>query len=125
MIYAESDFFLAMIKGSDWLKRNAVQFEIRNKGNLITSVITVAEILLAGKKYNLDPEIIVSSIFEISKVEGMTAEEGMEAAHLIKNEGFGVFDAFHAVLSRDMPIVSSEQMYDKIGKERIKLEQMH
>ena len=58
----------------------------------------------------------------MSDVEGLSLEEGMEAAHLIKDENFNIFDAFHAVLSRGMPIASSESMYDKIGKERIRLE---
>lgn len=122
MIYVESDFFLALIKSEDWLKKKAIEVEREHKGELVTSIITIAEALLSGKKYNLDAENIVSSIFELAKVEGMSLEEAMEIAHLVKDEKVGVFDAFHAVLSRDLPVASSEKVYDRIGRERIKLE---
>jgi hypothetical protein len=119
-IYVESDFFLALIKSEDWLKKRVVEFEKKNRGNLVTSVIAVAEVLLVAKKYNLDAEKIVSSIFELSLVEGISPGEGINAARLIMKEKIGVFDALHAVLSRERKVASSEHLYDKLGKRTIK-----
>src|SRR3989338_6205464 len=123
MIYAESDFLLALIKSSDWLKSNAEKIynEHKNKNNIITSTATIVEVALVCERLNLNVEDAIGSIFSMAEVEGITKEEAMEAAYLIKNENFSVFDAFHAALSRGRPIVSSEHIYDKIGKPRIKL----
>lgn len=123
MIYAESDFLLALIKSSDWLKSNAEKIYNENKGNIATSTATVIEVALVCERLGLNVEDAIGSIFKMSDVEGMTREEGMEAANLIQDENLNVFDAFHAALSRGRPIASSEHVYDKIGKQRIKLEE--
>ena len=122
MIYADTDFFLALIKKDDWLNPGAEKLYKENKGRIMTSMATVIEIAIVCKKKNLDPEIILGSLFEIADVDGISSEEAMQAAHLIKNENVTVFDSFHAVLSKDMPVVSSDKVYDRLGKERIKLE---
>ncbi len=122
MIYAETDFLLALIKKDDWLRIKAQKIYHENKNNIATSLAAIIEIALVSNRLALDVENVIGSIFEMAQVEDLTEEEGMEAAHLIKNEHVSVFDAFHAVLSRGRPIVSSEHVYDKLGKKRIKLE---
>ena len=122
MIYAESDFLLAIIKKGDWLKTSAQKIYAENKGDITTSIAAIIEIALISDRLNLNIENVIDSIFKIVHVEGMTTEEGAEVAHLIQEEKLSVFDAFHAVLSRGLPIASSEHVYDKIGKQRIKLE---
>ncbi len=122
MIYADADFFMALAKKDDWLKTNAEKVCKQHQGSIETSIATVIEICLVCKREGLDIETFIGSLFSIANVEGMTIEEGMKAAHLIKNEKINVFDSFHAVLSREMPIVSSEHIYDKLGIQRIKLE---
>ncbi len=122
-IYADTDFFLAIAKKEDWLKTNAQKLHNEHKGNIVTSVPTIVEAALIAKKKGIDDiENFIGSIFQIASVEGMSAEEGIEAAHLIQDENVNVSDAFHAVLSRGRPIVSSEHIYDKLGKKRIRLE---
>ncbi len=122
MIYAEADFLLALIKKDDWLKDKSQKILNENKNKITTSIAAIIEIALVSDRLSLDLENVIGSIFELVSVDGMTQEECMEVAHLIKDENVGVFDAFHAVLSRDKPIASSETIYDKIGKTRIKLE---
>lgn len=123
-IYADTDFILAIAKKEDWLKTNARKIYNENKGDIETSIATVIEAaLVANRKGITDFESLFGSIFEIANVEGVTKEECMEVAHLIQNEKLNIFDAFHAVLSRGKPIASSEHIYDKIGKQRIKLEE--
>ena len=121
MIYADTDFLLAMIKKEDWLKSSANKVYEKNKGKIETSMAAIIEIILVSNRLGLDVENVTGSIFKLVGVEGITLEEAMEAAHLVKDEHVGVFDAFHAVLSRNRPIASSEHIYDKIGKQRIKL----
>lgn len=120
--YADADFFLALIKSSDWLKSGAEEIYRKNKGNIITSYITIAEVLFVIRRIDLDPEIVVESIFKISEVEDLTKTEAMTVAHLMKHEKMNVFDAFHAVLARNRVIISSDEIYDKIRLERIKLQ---
>lgn len=122
MIYAETDFLLAIIKNTDWLKVSAQKIYNENKSSITTSVATIIEIAHVSERLSLDIEDAIGSIFKMANVEGISLEEAMEAAHLIKEEKVSVFDAFHAVLSRGRPIASSEHIYDKIGKQRIKLE---
>lgn len=122
-VYADTDFFLAIAKKEDWLKTNAQHIYDKYKKDIDTSIATVIEAALIAKKKGIDDiENFIGSIFQIASVEGMSAEEGMEAAHLIQDENVNVFDAFHAVLSRGRPVVSSEHIYDQLGKKRIKLE---
>ena len=122
MIYADTDLFLALVKSEDWLRKNAVEIVKKNKGDIVTSVVTVVESLLVCRRHGIDTEEMVGSIFGIAQVYGLSNEDAMQVAHLIKAENVGVFDSFHAVLSRDISIVSSDKVYDRLGKERIKLE---
>lgn len=122
MIYADTDFFLAIIKKEDWLKSGAKKVFEENRGKIVTSVLTIVEIALVAQRENLDVENAISGVFGLSQVEGISIEEGMQAAHYIKNEKLGVFDAFHAVLSKNRLIASSKHIYGKIGKQTIKLE---
>ncbi len=121
VIYADTDFILAVAKKEDWLKTGAQKIYNENEGKIETSIAAVIETAFVCKKRNLDPEIILGSLFEIVNVDGMSKEEGMEVAYLIKDENVSVFDSFHAVLSRNRPIASSDNVYDKLGKQRIKL----
>ena len=123
MIYADTDFFLAIAKKEDWLKSSARQTYQKHKGAIVTSLVTLIELLLVAQKRGYqDLEELVASVFQIADLEGIKIDEATEAAFLIREKKLGVFDAFHAVLSRGRPIASSEHIYDLIGKERIPLE---
>ena len=122
MPYADSDFFLALIKESDWLSKKAEKILREYKNNIWTSQWTLVEILMISEEYNLDPEIIVNSINQIAKIEG-GAERILAAAHLMKESSMTVFDALHAVSCRRDKIRSSDSIFDDIGLERIRLEE--
>ncbi|MBI2578107.1 MAG: pilus assembly protein [Candidatus Aenigmarchaeota archaeon] len=115
MVYADTDFFLAMIKKEDWLKTGAKKIYEEYKGSIETSVLTLAGLLLVAKRENLDMENIVASIFQIADIKGMTIKQGMEIVNHIKNNNLGVFDAFNAVLAEGQPIISSDRKYGKLG----------
>ena len=105
MIYADTDFFVAMIKKDDWLKSGAQEILAENRGNITTSITTLIEVALISNRLGLDIENVIGSIFDLSAVEGISLKEAMEVAYLIKYEGVNIFDAFHATLSLGLPIV--------------------
>lgn len=120
MPYADSDFFVALLKKDDWLSKNALSLLKKYAGEIWTSQWTVVEILLIAKEYALDPETIVLSISQLARVEG-SLQLLLLAAHYMKEYGFATFDALHAASCFNDKIISSDAVYDRIGMERIKL----
>lgn len=120
-MYADTDFFLALLKPTDWLKNYAGEILRKYRGEIWTSEVAFIELLLLAKRYGLDPVRLVSSVIAICKVKGVDENVLFLASHYIK-KGFNVFDAFHASHAMGDKIISSDDVYDKIGMERIKLE---
>ncbi len=119
MIYADTDFFLALIKEKDWLKENAKRILNEYKGQITTSIITFIELALLAKKHNLDIVKIFTSVMAICNVDD---EKLLKAAIYIRDYGLGVFDAFHAAYC-DGKIISSDSAYDRVGIKQIRLEE--
>ena len=117
-MYADTDFFLALLKGSDWLKANALKLLDKYKNNIHTSEVTYVELMLLSQKYHLDPVKVVADVMAITKTSDTTC---LKAAHFIKENRVNVFDAFHAAHADDS-IISSDSVYDRLGIERIRLE---
>ena len=124
MPYADTDFFIAIAKKEDWLKSGAEKLYNENKGKINTSIVTVLEMLLLAERKNMDPEAIVGSIFKIASVDRLSITEAMQIAHNMKHENTNVFDSFHSVLSGSREIISSDDIYDKLGHNRIKLKRI-
>src|SRR3989338_1546623 len=112
VVYADTDFFLAIFKKEDWLKSRAEKQYKELKGKLETSIVTVLELAILCRKKGLDPEEVMAAVFEISRVERITLEEALQAAYLMKNKGFTAFDSFHAVLSKERAIISSDAIFE-------------
>jgi len=119
VIYADTDFFLALLKPSNWLKRNAEKILNRYRGQITTSEATFIELMLLSKRYNLDPIRIATAVMAICGIEDPVI---LKAAIYIKEYGLRVFDAFHAAHCSGK-IISSDKIYDRLGIERIKLEE--
>ncbi len=120
MIYADTDFFLALLKPKDWLKDKAKAILNKYKGQITTSEVTFIELMLLAKRYDLDPVKITTSVMAIC---GIDDERLLKAAIYIRDYGVGVFDAFHAAHC-DGTIISSDSVFDKLGIKRIKLEDL-
>lgn len=116
-MYADTDFFVALAKPSDWLKHNAKLIHQQYKGNIDTSIATYIEIAFVALRINLDP---LYAILGVLKICNHTNLVPIRAGQLIK-KGVGVLDAFHAA-NCDGEIISSDHIYDTIGIKRIKLE---
>jgi predicted nucleic acid-binding protein len=116
VIYADTDFFLALLKPTDWLRKKAKKILEENKGNITTSEATFIELMLLAKKYNLEYIRIATNVMIICRIEEQTY---LKAAMYI-TDGVGIFDAFHAAHCKE-EIISSDSVYDKLGLKRIKL----
>ena len=116
MTYADTDFFLALLKPTNWLKENARRILEKEKGKIYTSEATYIELMLLAKRYGLDPVRITVDVMAICNEKN---GEYQAAAELISQDG-GVFDSCHAVHSNGK-IISSDKIYRKLGLEQIDL----
>ena len=110
MTYADTDFFLALLKPTDWLRENAEKIMKEEQGTIYTSEATYIELMLLAKKYGLDTVRIAVDVMAIcNEVKNIS----QAAAELVLSSA-GVFDSFHAVHS-DGKIISSDKIYRKLG----------
>ena len=116
MIYADTDFFLALLKPADRLKDKVKKILEKNRDNITTSEVTFIELMLLAKRYSLDHIRIVTDVMKICGIEDQTY---LKAAMYIA-DGVGVFDAFHAAHCKE-EIISSDSVYDRLGFKRIRL----
>ncbi len=116
MTYADTDFFLALLKPTDWLRNNARRILEEEQGKIYTSETTYIELMLLAKRYGLDPVRIAIDVMAICNEKN---GEYQAAAELI-TQNVGVFDSFHAVHSNGK-IISSDRIYRKLGLEQIDL----
>ena len=118
MVYADTSFFISLMNQKDSLHSGAQKVYNKHKSNLETSLLTLAELLVGCEKRGLDPEIIVSSIFQLANISGITLEQALRAAHYIKEKHLSAIDALHASLS-NFEIISSDKDFDKIDVNRV------
>ena len=121
-MFADTDFLLALIKDSDWLKKNAIKILKEHKGKIKTSLSVMIEIALLCKRLKINILQVFTNIFEIIEVNEETYSTCIQAAVYIEKYNLNVFDAFHAAHCGNDKIISSDSAYDSIGLERIKLE---
>ena len=122
MPYADTDFFLALLKKEDWLKENAITIYTEYKNKIWTSAWTVVELLLISEKFQIDPERLVTDMFEMVTIATSEKDKFFTAAHLMKEYDLKTFDALHAASCGSDKIISSDSVFDKLRMERIKLE---
>jgi predicted nucleic acid-binding protein len=123
MIYADTDFFLALLKDSDWLKTSAKRLLHIHKNEIRTSPVTLIELLLVSAQFYIDPERLIADALELAQIQGGEVTPILIAAHYIKNKGVGVFDSLHAAFCGvEGTIISSDKVFDRLGLDRIPIE---
>ena len=122
MTYADTDFFLALIKEKDWLKSKAERLLEQYRGNIWTSIMTVTEVMLLSEGLKLDPERMVIDVVRIAELRGVDVRVPLLAAHFMNEYKLRTFDALHAAFSQGDEILSSDKAFDKVGLKRIALE---
>lgn len=120
MPYADTDFFIALMRTNDRLNRSAIEVYNKYKNRIYTSLAVVIEILLITKRFDISSSEAMDYILKIAKVKDVQISVILLAIAYIEEHKLGIFDAFHAALC-DGEIISSDHIYDKIGIDRIKL----
>ncbi len=119
MIYADTDFFLALLKPTDWLKTRAQEIRDQYGAQITTSEVTFIELLLLAKRFGLDPVKITSAAMKIAHL----TDSSLLKAALNLEKGGNVFDSFHAAHC-DGEIISSDGVYERLFElKRAKLEE--
>ena len=120
--YADSDFFLALLKDSDWLKEKAERVYKENKKSIYISPFTVVELMVVCIREGIP---LKETLFQISRIAGLTFIKWdlfFKAAEYIE-EGASIFDALlmafakesEIAFSEESEIISSDKIYEKFG----------
>jgi len=119
-MYADLDFWLALLKDDDWLSERAESLLDEHHDALEVSLVTFIELFLVEERFSFDRERAVTAILELATYEGDPTVVYQASENI--DEGLHTFDAFHAALSGGS-IISSDRAYDKrTGVNRIRLE---
>ena len=121
-MFADTDFILALIKSSDWLKGNAVRLLTENREKIKTSPSVMIEVALVCKRLGIEVTATFANVFELVTVDDVTRQTCLTAAEYMGKYDINVFDSFNAAYCGNDKIISSDQVYEKIGLERIALE---
>lgn len=120
-IYADSDFFLALMKDSDWLKEKARKIYEKNKGNFFVSPFTIAEIMIICKREEIPIKETLAQISRIAKLENFSWDSFFKACDFME-KGATIFDSLlMALCSENDRIISSDNVYEKFGFKIIEL----
>jgi predicted nucleic acid-binding protein len=122
MIYADTDFFIALVKDDDWLQERAVTIVTEHKGDIYTSRATLLELLMISDRFEFDRMEALSYALEIASVpEDETVL--FQAADYMDQYGLTAFDAYHVAYANHDPIISSDKSFDDITDDRISIEE--
>jgi len=118
---ADSDFFLALMKDSDWLKKRALEIYGGNGGNIYVTALTVAELMIVCKREGIDLRQVCIQVSRIAKLDGLCWEDVFRACDFVE-KGATIFDSFVMASCRDGDsIISSDKVYGKFGFDVIDL----
>ncbi len=122
MIYADTDFFIALVKDDDWLQRSAAEIALENEGEIYTSRATLLELLVISNRFEFDRMEALTYALELAVV---SEDEDVlfQAADYMEQNGLTAFDAYHAAYADEDPIISSDKSFDDITDDRIAIEE--
>lgn len=122
--YADTDFFLALMKNSDWLKEKAKQVYEKNKENLFVSPFTIAEIMIVCKREKIPTKEALIQISRIAKLENFSWDTFFRSCDFLE-KGATIFDSLlMALCSENDQIISSDNIYEKFGFDVIDLKKI-
>ncbi len=120
--YADSDFFLALLKDSDWLKEKAKKIYEKNKDSIYVSPFTVVELMVVCVREDIP---LKKTLFQISRIAELTFVKWslfFNAAEYVE-QGASIFDSLLMAFSKESElasseeseIISSDKVYEKFG----------
>lgn len=120
--FVETDFLIALVKDSDWLKQRAE--EALEEHEVVTSPFSYLELLIIRERHEYDYVRLFANMLDLVPVR--TDEERqivLKAVHYYE-EGMAPFDSFHAATAETcgLPILSSDKAYEEVDPERLSLE---
>ena len=122
MIYADTDFFIALVKDEDWLQDRAATIAVENEGEIYASRATLLELLMISERFEFDRMEALSYALEIADIpEDETVL--FQAADYMELHGLTAFDAYHVAYADENPIISSDNSFDDITDDRIPIEE--
>lgn len=122
MIYADTDFFIALVKDDDWLQERATTIAADHEGEIYTSRATLLELLMISDRFEFDRMEALSYTLEIASVhEDETVL--FQAADYMEQHGLTAFDAYHVAYADHDPIISSDKSFDNVTDDRISIEE--
>jgi predicted nucleic acid-binding protein len=122
MIYADTDFFIALVKDDDWLQERAATIAVENEGEIYTSRATLLELLMISDRFEFDRMEALTYALEIASI----AEDEdilFQAADYMEQNGLTAFDAYHVAYADEDPIISSDKAFDDVTINRIAIEE--
>jgi len=122
MIYADTDFFIALVKDDDWLQKRAATIAAEHQGDIYTSRATLLELLMISDRFEFDQMEALSYVLDIASVpEDETVL--FQAADYMEQYGLTAFDAYHVAYADHDPIISSDKSFDDVTDSRISIEE--
>ena len=118
--YADTDFFLALMKESDWLKEKAKKIYEKNIGNIWVTPFTIVEVMIICKRENIPIKETLVQISRIAKLDGIAWEVFFNVCDYVE-EGATIFDSLLMSFCGENIIISSDRIYEKFGFKVINL----
>lgn len=121
MIYAETDFFIALVKDDDWLGERPETIAREYEGDIYTSRATLLELLMISDRFAFDRMDALSYVLELATVP---EDESVlfQAADYMDQYDLTAFDAYHLAFADTDPIISSDTAFDSVTDDRIPIE---
>ncbi len=125
-MYADADFFFALLKENDWLKKHSEELYKSGRKEIWTSVATMIEILFRGSAKKINTVEALLALQDLAPVVPLLKDHLVLAAELKSaNPALDTMDAIHAAVAQsagEKKIISSDKIFEKLGFERVKLE---
>jgi len=122
MIYADTDFFIALVKDDDWLQERAATIATEHQGDIYTSRATLLELLMISDRFAFDRMEALSYVLDIASVpEDETVI--FQAADYMDQYDLTAFDAYHVAYADHDPIISLDKSFDDVTDSRISIEE--
>jgi len=112
--YADTDFFLALMKKSDWLKNKAKKIYEEHKETISVTPFTVVEIMIICKRENIPIKETLFQISRIAKLESSEWDVFFRASGYIE-KGATIFDSLLMAFCNNNIIIGSDSIYKKFG----------
>ena len=113
--YADTDFFLALMKDSDWLKEKVREVYKRNKLSIFVSPFTIAEMMIVCKRENIPIKETLMQISRIAKLENFSWNIFFSACNFMEKGATVFVSLLMAICSKNDQIISSDNIYKKFG----------